>query len=766
MNSSFPKRVGALLAAVLSMQVGFGLSASPNNPGFHGHTEGPDLHLGGVTSGRDAVNALGGNLGEVARRHGLDGSQLALRLATDPALHVDRSGHLLYGCDGVATRAPKAAAGAKTLGGATAGVAPQPLANTFLLHSLPASTLKVFLDFDGNTTAGTLWNNSFTRGTPIVTPPFDLDGNPAAFSDAELTRIQLIWQRVAEDYAVFGVDVTTEDPGVEGLRRTSNTDTAYGIHVCIGGSSTDWYGSAGGVSFVGSFDWSSDTPNFVFPAQLGGGDEKYTAEAIAHEVGHSFNLNHDGQSPSTEYYAGQGVAPMTWAPIMGVSYYANITQFSKGEYTGANNTEDDLAKIAGYVGYRADDFGDTMATATLLPAGATLSASGIISGQTDVDVIAFTTGAGVINLNLTSGTEDADLDLSVELRDSTGALIGASNPASSLGAAFVLTVPAGTYYLFISGAGYLEPLLLGYSSYGSIGTYQLTGTVPNPSGGIAPIAVATANPTAGVAPLTVTFTGTASSDPDGFITSYAWSFSDGSVATGATVTKTLTTAGNWLATLKVTDNSGLSSSAGVVVSVSAPVPNLPPVASFTATPSSGYGPLTVAFDASSSSDPDGTIATYAWNYGDGTTGTGKTTSHVYTALGTFTSLLTVTDNKGLKSSVSIPIAVLQDPTKIIRVQSIVLSVAAGRAKSLVKVTDLAGNPVSLASVGGKWSGASNGNVSATTDATGVATLTTSGSLKTGTLTFTVTSVGKSGVTYDATKNIVTSTSIQAAPTAH
>ena len=51
--------------------------------------------------------------------------------------------------------------------------------------------------------------------------------------------IQKIWQRVAEDYAPFGVDVTTEDPVLEGLRKTTTGDTAFGIRVVI--SPTNWY---------------------------------------------------------------------------------------------------------------------------------------------------------------------------------------------------------------------------------------------------------------------------------------------------------------------------------------------------------------------------------------------------------------------------------------------------------------------------------------------------------------------------------------------
>lgn len=77
-----------------------------------------------------------------------------------------------------------------------------------------------------------------------------------------------------------------------------------------------------------------------------------------------------------------------------------------------------------------------------------------------------------------------------------------------------------------------------------------------------------------------------------------------------------------------------------------PSGNQPPSASFSATPETGVAPLEVAFDATASTDPDGTIATYEWDLGDGTQGSGPTTAHTYAAAGTYTAKLTVTDDQG------------------------------------------------------------------------------------------------------------------------
>src|SRR4028118_2093908 len=88
-----------------------------------------------------------------------------------------------------------------------------PLASLPLLSSNPSATSKVFLDFDVHTTSGTLWNSSFNGGANIVTPGYSIDADTTTFSTTEVATIEEIWKRVAEDYAPFNVDVTTNDPG-------------------------------------------------------------------------------------------------------------------------------------------------------------------------------------------------------------------------------------------------------------------------------------------------------------------------------------------------------------------------------------------------------------------------------------------------------------------------------------------------------------------------------------------------------------------------
>jgi hypothetical protein len=352
------------------------------------------------------------------------------------------------------------------------------LSQTFLLHSNPGAAQTIYLDFNGHVTSGTNWNTSFNGGADFYTPAYNFEGDES-FSDNELLTIQAIWQRVAEDFLPFNVNVTTQDPGSAALIKSGSTDSAWGVRVVIGGDGS-WYNSGyGGVAYVGSFNWNSDTPTFVFEDNLGNGGEKYTAEAISHEAGHTLGLSHDGGT-GTSYYRGHGSGETGWAPILGTAYYQNLSQWSKGEYPGATNTQDDLAIITtqnGF-GYRADDVGNTQSTAgTLSVSGGIVQDSGIIERNSDVDAFVFSTGSGTITIQGLVAERGANLDLMLELYDASGQLVVSANPQDQLGASFTVTVDAGVYYLYASGVGKGDPLNGGYSDYGSLGSYRLSGTI-------------------------------------------------------------------------------------------------------------------------------------------------------------------------------------------------------------------------------------------------------------------------------------------------
>ena len=199
------------------------------------------------------------------------------------------------------------------------------------------------------------------------------------------------------------------------------------------------------------------------------------------------------------------------------------------------------------------------------------------------------------------------------------------------------------------------------ASFATPGTFTVTLTVTDNEGATAvssttvtitpanvlPNAVLSATPLTGASPLLVTLNGAASNDPDGAIVSYAWTFGNGQTATGPTATTTYTTPGSYQVRLTVTDNRGGTRTA--TTNVVAGSPNVAPVASMLAIPTSGPAPLLVTALGSNSVDPDGTIVSYAWDFGNGVTTSGLATSSLYTTPGTYTLRLTVTDNRGVSS---------------------------------------------------------------------------------------------------------------------
>jgi len=144
---------------------------------------------------------------------------------------------------------------------------------------------------------------------------------------------------------------------------------------------------------------------------------------------------------------------------------------------------------------------------------------------------------------------------------------------------------------------------------------------------------------------TVIFDASGSSDIGGNIVSCEWDFGDQTTASGVTSTHAYSSEGIHIVMLIITDNDGIAGIATKIITVM-PKP-LPPDASFTFSPASTEVGQTATFDASNSSDPDGTIINYFWDFGDGTTGAGITATHSYTLDGTYTVTLTVTDNDAL-----------------------------------------------------------------------------------------------------------------------
>lgn len=290
-------------------------------------------------------------------------------------------------------------------------------------------------------------------------------------------------------------------------------------------------------------------------------------------------------------------------------------------------------------------------------------------------------------------------------------------------------------------------------------------------------AVMSATPSTGTAPLTVAFDGSASTTPSGTVTSWAWSFGDGTSGTGARTTHVYSVPGTYTVSLTVTDSNGASSTAtgsivanplapaapsgltaslsgylvllnwqdnssnetlfyiercaGVgctnfanfvatqwpdapsytdyaviagqsysyrvraynaggyspysnIASIFAGVGNLSPTAAMSVAPATGTAPLSVAFDGSGSTDPDGTVTSWAWSFGDGASGSGVRTTHLYTTPGIYSASLTVTDNRGPSSSATAGLTIVVN------------------AVSLPAPTNLTATALTRSSIGLKW----------------------------------------------------------------
>jgi len=323
--------------------------------------------------------------------------------------------------------------------------------NTVTTTAVSSTTGVILVDFDGQTVSGTNWN----LGQTFVCAPANLSS----------AAVESILQRMSNDYAPFNVIVTTD----ESLYNSALANKRMRVIVT---ETWEWFGQAGGTSFVGSFTWGDNTPCFVFSSLLNY-NTKNVAEAASHEVGHTLGLYHQSLYDAncnkiSEYNSGVGTGEIAWAPIMGVGYYRNLSIWHKGSNAyGCSNIQDDIAVIAAITGLKSDDFPNTTQQAPTI----TNAVAGMINSNSDVDVFKVTISATrtfiLAPVNTGSNNESGDLDLQMKIYNSQGNLITIIDNTEGLSATTVL--PAGTYYV---SAGTVSNVNI--SNYSMVGNYTLS----------------------------------------------------------------------------------------------------------------------------------------------------------------------------------------------------------------------------------------------------------------------------------------------------
>jgi len=166
-----------------------------------------------------------------------------------------------------------------------------------------------------------------------------------------------------------------------------------------------------------------------------------------------------------------------------------------------------------------------------------------------------------------------------------------------------------------------------------------------------PVAIIVASKTNPLVDELVTFDASDSYDPDGAIASWSWNFGDGDVASDEVVQHSYSPFGTYTVTLTVSDGTYTNSTQTTITAAEYPT------VMFTYSPLEPLVNETINFDATTSQPNGGSITDYSWNFGDGQTGAESTATHLYSATGTFTVTLTVTDDEGLTNSTSKPVTV-------------------------------------------------------------------------------------------------------------
>ena len=309
----------------------------------------------------------------------------------------------------------------------------------------------IYCDFDGEVVNQPLWSASM------------IDAAPSGLSNEFVLEILKL---VAEDFSPFDVNVTND-------RSVYDSTPSNKRVMCISTPTDTASPGSGGVAFLDSF--RDDLVCWDF---------NLDGDTISHEVGHTLNLDHHGDFSqyAPEYHNGHTSESRRWGPIMGAADNAEMVQWSDGNYTSATNSyQDDLQLITNFgLSYRADDYGNDSATGENISISSMpVTRNGIIERNTDIDVFNVTySSLGKVQINGVSieGIQ-SNLDIRLNIENSAGVVIFEQTSDSTEEALAELILEPGTYQVGIQGDSSGDPYgdtATGWSSYGSLGQYQLS----------------------------------------------------------------------------------------------------------------------------------------------------------------------------------------------------------------------------------------------------------------------------------------------------
>ncbi len=323
-------------------------------------------------------------------------------------------------------------------------------------ESKPGAPTVIYCNFDGEVVNQPLWSSS------------TINAAPSGLSSSEVLEILKL---VAEDFAPFDVNVTND-------RNVYNSTSIYKRVMCISTPTDTASPGSGGVAYLNSF--RDDLVCWDF---------NLDGDTISHEVGHTLNLDHHGDNSQNrpEYHDGHSSESRDWGPIMGSAFDAEIVQWSDGNYRSATNSnQDDLYLITNYgLSYRADDYGNDSATGEDISiSNMPVTRNGIIERNTDIDVfnVTYSSFGKVQMTGVGREGKKSNLDVGLRIKDSDEVIVYEQTSDNTDNALAELILEPGTYQVSIQGDSSGNPYgnpATGWSSYGSLGQYELS-FLPDP----------------------------------------------------------------------------------------------------------------------------------------------------------------------------------------------------------------------------------------------------------------------------------------------